>query len=409
MLPHNTAHIMACERIYIEDITKEIAISAQDVKLSPVHQKALSNCALYRVDTDHGTSYGYIPVYASNGKVQRYFVHRYISNLPMQVKLSNADVRLPTIDHINRDPMDNRCCNLRMCTFHQNTANMCYQRKGSTKTYHGISNAKCDEKKRKYTCGVNARTPCEKKLLDKIKIWCRMFDHYLDTRPTIPERQLRYVSTTECCSLALERLTEWQEYAPLMDEFATEMIEMLETTGEDSAYTPTMDRRHIPTALYTKWPLLKKILKRAPVVIASACYSRLFVAGMPFDIYKYILYKSFAHTNFFGVLPPPPRIIVQEPETAPTPADVLNAYEQEQEAALLERVYREMGYGDETIGKVRRYEMVEGEDGLQVVHCTFVDRDPTYVSKLTILDDYKDDVELSSPLMAYRFVSMKRC
>ena len=61
--------------------------------------------------------------YVHNDEVGR--LHRYIMNPPENM----------VVDHINRNPLDNRICNLRICTQHENSMNQsirCTNKSGAT-------------------------------------------------------------------------------------------------------------------------------------------------------------------------------------------------------------------------------------------------------------------------------------
>ena len=56
------------------------------------------------------------------------------------------------VDHINRDSLDNRRCNLRLCTRSQNMANMSSYRKNCSSKYKGVSWDKIHRKWVAYIC-----------------------------------------------------------------------------------------------------------------------------------------------------------------------------------------------------------------------------------------------------------------
>lgn len=70
-------------------------------------------------------------------------MHRQIMNPP--------DSKL--VDHINRDPRDNRKCNLRMCTSSQNSFNQ-KKRKNVTSKYKGVSYSK---ERNKWVCMITCK------------------------------------------------------------------------------------------------------------------------------------------------------------------------------------------------------------------------------------------------------------
>ena len=79
-----------------------------------------------------------------NGKVG--YLHRYIMNCPDDM----------VIDHINRNPLDNRKANLRICTQHQNTMNRksLNSNRGISKTSSGKYRARIHINKKEKHLGV---------------------------------------------------------------------------------------------------------------------------------------------------------------------------------------------------------------------------------------------------------------
>ena len=133
----------------VTDITECITVS--NLKLDDINSEILSTIDLY-IDPNSGfDNYAFIPVYLPEYDMyQRYGVCRYVACLPYYTKLSN-EVKLATVDHMNHDTTDNRCCNLRYVTKGQNTVNMCR----NPKEYHGVllkNGFSCDN-----TCRVSAR------------------------------------------------------------------------------------------------------------------------------------------------------------------------------------------------------------------------------------------------------------
>lgn len=83
-------------------------------------------------------------------------LHRFIMSPPQNLQ----------IDHINRNGLDNRRCNLRICTQSQNTANQRPQRNSSSK-YKGVSWHKAAKKWQAYIKKNN--TDCYLGLFEKEK------------------------------------------------------------------------------------------------------------------------------------------------------------------------------------------------------------------------------------------------
>lgn len=63
--------------------------------------------------------YGYLVVLlCKNGKQRRKAIHRLLA----ETFIPNPE-KLPTVDHINRDKLDNRICNLRWASYHMQSIN----------------------------------------------------------------------------------------------------------------------------------------------------------------------------------------------------------------------------------------------------------------------------------------------
>ena len=82
--------------------------------------------------------YSYGNWYAMRGKRPQIFMHRLILNTPFGMDT----------DHINHNTLDNKHCNIRVCTHQQNSFNG-KPRKGTSK-YKGVSWFKRDKKWRAY-------------------------------------------------------------------------------------------------------------------------------------------------------------------------------------------------------------------------------------------------------------------
>lgn len=65
-----------------------------------------------------------------NGKRTTQFMHRFILNLQLGDKRQ--------VDHANRNSLDNRQCNIRICTRSQNAANSKKPKTGLTSKYKGV-------------------------------------------------------------------------------------------------------------------------------------------------------------------------------------------------------------------------------------------------------------------------------
>lgn len=85
-------------------------------------------------------------VETSNKEISNRLLHRFIMDAPEGM----------VVDHINRNPLDNRKCNLRICTNTQNMEN-CDMRKNNTSGCKGVYWAK-DKNKWTVQIGLNGKT-----------------------------------------------------------------------------------------------------------------------------------------------------------------------------------------------------------------------------------------------------------
>lgn len=109
-------------------MTKTIPLSQGKVALVDNEDFEFLNQWKWTCSARKHTSYAYRNVYQNSQYVQRVYMHRAILNPPPGMQT----------DHINGDGLDNRRCNLRICTPSQNLANS-RKRKGTTSQYKGVS------------------------------------------------------------------------------------------------------------------------------------------------------------------------------------------------------------------------------------------------------------------------------
>lgn len=80
-----------------------------------------------------------------------YYMHREVLNLPQD--------RIPIIDHINGNKLDNRKCNLRVCTPRQNTANCSRSLRRSKAGFKGVYRGRKDYWVARIVIQSNHKTP----------------------------------------------------------------------------------------------------------------------------------------------------------------------------------------------------------------------------------------------------------
>jgi hypothetical protein len=110
-----------------------VVINGYDVLIDDENFELINAYTWRFTSTCHGGPYLYRR-YRSNGKQRMIFFHRTITCCPKGM----------LIDHINGNTLDNRKCNLRICTHQQNMKNQ-KRRKNNTSGYKGVSFDKRDK------------------------------------------------------------------------------------------------------------------------------------------------------------------------------------------------------------------------------------------------------------------------
>jgi len=94
---------------------------------------------------ERGRRFLHDKIYKENQKSVAIYLHRFIMDCPIGME----------VDHINRDGLDNRRANLRICTREENGRNRRIG-KNNTSGYHGVSYARTEKRKKRWLVSIRA-------------------------------------------------------------------------------------------------------------------------------------------------------------------------------------------------------------------------------------------------------------
>lgn len=379
------------------DVASVQPIELDPAKYDPEYYAILSKMTIYPIPKENSTTaYAAIPIYMPDYDVyQHYLVHRYIAGLPYYSKLDEKR-RLATVDHINRDNSDNRHTNLRYTTRYQNCLNAEHRGKSTEVPYHGLRDQNAYVQ-------VNAGKHSKQATIDKIRVWCKVLDHYVNKNAERlrkePTQELLHISMTECGEKAKKRQDEWCSYAWLMDTFIDEMLNYLEEEDATEYNVREMSGTSLPELDPEVYPLLNKLRRRCPgEVCATKQFHKHFIAALVYDINKRHMCGEFAIGNFLKPMKNGVTNVGVPQSPVKTPADILNEFEEDVSDEVMNIMSEELGIP--FVNKVREYSMVE-VDGRLELHARFRERKADYKSKLVSLGGDSPSLRLTSPYMVY--------
>ena len=339
---------------YLVTAEPSIILDHNPYKFDDIFSKYLNQYDLYF--TDDQKRYPFIKILIED-KILQYSFFRFIGQLPFYLKVS-SDMCLPSVDHVYKDPFDNRRCSMRYCTRQSNNANKC-RVKGTHNRLHGMEGSNFTE-----AGDIDMQ----------VIIWCNMFDIYLRAK-TLPfkECDVKHIDLEGSCK-AKEFLNGFKKHAMLMDQFVDEMLRM----STDTVYTKSTTANDIPVAsikdqglnlLADIWD--KYMPKDIPIY--QRRFDHDYVGALYYDITRFIRYGEFAHLNF---IKRKPASVLEIPTHILDPVDILNMFEQEQDPTHLDDYHKRLGFDVEP-GKIKKY-VKEGRN----IRSVWADRDPHYKSIL---------------------------
>lgn len=242
-------------------------------------------------------------------KFIQYPIYRYIAQLPNYSTL-NPEEKLPTVDHISHNTLDNRVCNLRYCTQTQNARNMCKKRA----KYHGVNSDN------------TSMLPCKTPIMIKTKIWFIMFDNYLMSVADKVQGELHNKSVIDINACKTRKhLDDIQKFILEIDSFIKAVGVITEESSSCDAYTHKMYISDIPKEDLAS-PYLKRICNAWPTdkMLNKGGVHFDFVFAILHDFIKIKDNKSFCHVNLLKK--PKAKATVSIPGKMRRPEEILNMY-----------------------------------------------------------------------------------
>jgi hypothetical protein len=355
----------------------------------------------YDIYTDSNEQYPFllvhIPLY---NKYLKYPVYRYIAQLPFYVRVSH-EYRLPTVDHINRDIMNNQRNALRYCDHCQNHMNQCTKTRNTITQYHGVlANGRTSMPK------INRDIAYVAKVWSIASFWCRVLaECYTTIKQDATDRhQLQYLTATACKSIEV-----FGDKATFVDKFVCDVIKLCTTTTFD--YNDINSVSQVPCKEYEHYITLSALIKSAhPVSKLRKSFKLHHVAALVNDITRYVVYKDFAHTNFLTV-PQPPHTVADAVTIPKRPEEVLNTFEYLNDQDYMDEYYATKTClpFEEVKGK-RRFFWADRNphtEKLQV-HMRFTDDKLATTENVQVIDELQIGEYITSPMTLIRQIMKTR-
>ena len=379
----------ALQRFVNEEDLKEL--SKEDYELDEEVSTILEGYGIYSTPTN---CYPFIIVELPGGHLVPYAIYKVAANLPFYQVL-DGDYRVPTVDHIWREPRDNRRSSMRYCTMKQNGRNKCQPFRKGVGMYHCVSSTGA--------MMMNPGTSEERVTIDAVSTWFTLFERsrgVLKINIKKIKKTLKWLTEDGGCKSVSHRL----EDKPLIDAFIGELIEMLQTTAPEgyelAKRTMLFEKSKIPTLHYKGKAILEVLYDNAESLIkVTRTFKEEYMMALAVDVVKIILHGSFAHTNFVKV--EGPTVTVKDNGLkAKAPDDILNEFEPELTMEALQVWNESAGLG--YTGK-RIYETVLVNGLKRVVAHHTTTHLPRRVSIIKV--DEERTTVIKSPYMVYRNVN----
>jgi len=296
---------------YIKDFSKLIKVDLDDYKLDAKMKSILKDYDIY-IEDDNKYPFMLIHIEPIDTYIA-YNIYRFIGQLPWYVRLDD-DYKLPTIDHINRDYTDNRCCNLRYCTILQNCMNKC-RVKDNMAMYHNVSISD--------SLSIKPTSPFELDLLNKLRFWFTLASTY-----QVPSNYRQIYEEDHFDPRACKASLFPEDLKAFVNDVITELKRYI---IDDRRMTYPTAPVTVNPASYVDVPcearVLAKTLKAAGGSFKVASFIRPNHFGaLAVDVFKLYTRGSFAHMNVLNA-PVPQVTLSSVTQSLMTPDECLNAYE----------------------------------------------------------------------------------
>jgi len=287
--------------------TQYTVLSLEDCKIDKAYAGVFED---YRIFVGKDTTeYPFVIIYHEDLDVYyKYPVYRIVSGLP-NFSLIDMKVRIPTVDHINRDPSDTSNENLRYCNTIQNAYNHCIAKM----KFHGCK-------------GGNVRVPNMGTKAFAIHLWGIMLDNFvtnaeIDTGSFMRSWKKNPVIMKTGCRYAVNA-DELDPWIGLMNQFAIEVMKWVKQEEEQLVY---LDKTSTTCEFFVYKSFIGKVQDFFPLdePIYKTVFKNEFVQALTYDIIKVVDAGEFAHTNFLKVPEPSTKVPVKPVD----PVAILNNFE----------------------------------------------------------------------------------
>jgi hypothetical protein len=281
---------------YKVDLSAIKPFSLSESKFDPDVEQVLQSYQLY-VNTND-SRYPFFQVKLPNATIS-YGVYRFIGQLPLWIRTPSG-WKLPTVDHIGRDPGNNQRKSLRYCTSTQNQYNKCNKTKQGECLYHGVTEGG------QFGLTLDKSIYCNEQVFNLTRSLANNWPQALKHFESIPAPPVTYLSDTPCKPLT--PVMTHPSAANLLNTFIHEVLQHIESP---KPYTPLL-----------KWlddrisPLDRQCANIRPIHFAALAY----------DILTLYSKGEYSHTNFLRQ-PPPKHTLESLGITCELrPEEVLNQY-----------------------------------------------------------------------------------
>jgi hypothetical protein len=284
---------------YRVNLSELIPESLSDLMIDEKFKDILCNMDIYITNTEKAKHYPFMLIEVQRSALNyacsevgpdsylRYDLYRYLVGLPFYITLDD-NRKLPTVDHINRDPRDDRLSNLRYCSNFQNQWNACNP---TSIGFHNVT---------KFGAMNIYNDPlC---IVEIIRLWVMLLNTaYEDAELREFECGVDFLNPKGCKSGLIK---QFEDMFPVFNRFVFEMIEFIIPSFTTHGYKE--DEKHMITKTKIKDMvsldalMCKTMFDKYPseeIKVQQNC-SRPHLSALGVDIFKFLTHGSFAHLNF---------------------------------------------------------------------------------------------------------------